>query len=234
MSRRSAARMVSARSGRAAVCFVNEHGETADVVFYMTPEDRSRSRPLPPDRPRQDQAEPAQVHLAGRDDRPEGQGHRLDPAAADRHPALPLRRQAAGRRRPGRRRGRRPARPGRRSSRAQGSRPASDPGEHLLEVDVTLDELAEILGEELELPRHRAQGQEQDRRAEGSVHRHPHASAPSRCATSSARTAGAEAPDRDGHLRPEEPDHRPDPRRQALPLVEDRDRAAVATPSSST
>ncbi len=28
----------------------------------------------------------------------------------------------------------------------------SDPGEHLLEVDVTLDELAEILGEELELP----------------------------------------------------------------------------------
>jgi len=28
----------------------------------------------------------------------------------------------------------------------------SDPGDHLLEVDVTLDELAEILGEELELP----------------------------------------------------------------------------------
>src|SRR5918996_385337 len=27
-----------------------------------------------------------------------------------------------------------------------------DPGEHLLEVDVTLDELADILGEELELP----------------------------------------------------------------------------------
>jgi uncharacterized sporulation protein YeaH/YhbH (DUF444 family) len=29
----------------------------------------------------------------------------------------------------------------------------SDPGAHILEVDVTLEELAEILGQELELPR---------------------------------------------------------------------------------
>jgi sporulation protein YhbH len=34
----------------------------------------------------------------------------------------------------------------------------SDPGEHVLEVDVTLDELAEILGEELELPNIESRG----------------------------------------------------------------------------
>jgi uncharacterized sporulation protein YeaH/YhbH (DUF444 family) len=38
-----------------------------------------------------------------------------------------------------------------RSSPAQG-KAGSDAGDHLLEVDVTLDELAAILGEELELP----------------------------------------------------------------------------------
>jgi len=36
----------------------------------------------------------------------------------------------------------------------------SEPGEHALEVDVTLDELAEILGEELELPRIEPRGGE--------------------------------------------------------------------------
>jgi uncharacterized sporulation protein YeaH/YhbH (DUF444 family) len=35
----------------------------------------------------------------------------------------------------------------------QGSGAGDQPGEHMLEVDVTLDQLAEILGEELELPR---------------------------------------------------------------------------------
>jgi uncharacterized protein len=35
----------------------------------------------------------------------------------------------------------------------EGSGAGSEPGKHMLEVDVTLDELAEILGEELELPR---------------------------------------------------------------------------------
>jgi len=34
----------------------------------------------------------------------------------------------------------------------------SDPGEHIIEVDVTLDELAEILGEELQLPRIKPKG----------------------------------------------------------------------------
>ena len=62
----------------------------------MRSENRTRSSALPQDRPRQDQAEPAQVHHARRDDRQEGQGPGLDPAAADRHPAVPLRQQGAG------------------------------------------------------------------------------------------------------------------------------------------
>jgi uncharacterized protein len=36
--------------------------------------------------------------------------------------------------------------------------PGTDPGEHILEVDVSLDELAAILGEELELPRIQPRG----------------------------------------------------------------------------
>ncbi|MCB0272109.1 MAG: DUF444 family protein [Bdellovibrionales bacterium] len=38
----------------------------------------------------------------------------------------------------------------------------SKPGEHILEVDVSLEELAEILGEELELPRIEPKGQKQN------------------------------------------------------------------------
>ena len=155
----------------------------------MSLQDRSRPRPLPPDRPRQDQAEPAQVHLAGRDDRAEGQGHGLDPAAADRHPALQLRRQGAGRRRAGRGRGRRRARPGRSATPTARARRAISPGDHLLEVELSLQELAEIMGEELELPRIEPKGNREDRRAEGQVLGHPHAPAPSRCATSGARSA---------------------------------------------
>ncbi|MBI2569914.1 MAG: DUF444 family protein [Candidatus Schekmanbacteria bacterium] len=42
-----------------------------------------------------------------------------------------------------------------------GTGPAGEgPGEHLLEVDVTMDELAEILGEELQLPRIEPRGKE--------------------------------------------------------------------------
>ena len=63
------------------------------------------------------------------------------------------------------------------------------PGEHLLEVEVTLDELAEILGEELELPRIEPKGTEKivarkDKYTGIRTHR-----APSRCATSSARSS---------------------------------------------
>ena len=41
---------------------------------------------------------------------------------------------------------------GQEGDRSGPGRAGKDPGEHILEVDVTLDELAQILGEELELP----------------------------------------------------------------------------------
>jgi uncharacterized sporulation protein YeaH/YhbH (DUF444 family) len=57
-----------------------------------------------------------------------------------------------------------PARPG------EGSGPAGDqPGTHLLEVEMTLEELAELLGEELELPRIRPKGR---RNVEGQITRY--------------------------------------------------------------
>ena len=115
-----------------------------------------------------------QVHLAGRADRAQGQGPRLDPDPADRHPALPLRRQAAGRRRSGRRRRRRSGRRrAGRGGRRRGHKPGKDAGEHVLEVDVTLDELADILGEELELPDIENKGKSKIIDAQGPLHRHP-------------------------------------------------------------
>ena len=47
------------------------------------------------------------------------------------------------------------------------------PGQHILEVELTMDELAQIMAEELALPPHRAQGPRQHRRGKGQVHRHP-------------------------------------------------------------
>jgi hypothetical protein len=94
-------------------------------------------------------------------------------------------------------------------------------GEHALEVEVTLDELAQILGEELQLPRIEPKGKSQVVDEKDKLHRHPPRRARSRCGTSSARTAGAQAPDLLGDVQPEEPDHRADPRGQALPRVED-------------
>src|SRR6185436_1529138 len=40
-----------------------------------------------------------------------------------------------------------------------GAKAGDSPGQHLLEVDITLDELAQILGEALELPRIKPKGQ---------------------------------------------------------------------------
>ena len=192
--------------------------------------------PLPRDRPRQDQAEPAQVHLHGRADRQEGQGPRLDPAAADRHPALPLRR-ASSRAASARARASRAAARRRATERGRRARPATAPGEHILEVDVTLDELAADPRRGARAAAHRAaRARSSIVDAAGPVHRHRARRAPSRCATSSAPTSEAlQAPDRVGHVRPGEPDHRPDPRGQALPLAgRKRADAARPTPSSST
>ena len=71
----------------------------------------------------------------------------------------------------------------------------SQPGEHALEVELSLEELAEILGEELELPRIEPKGKQrlitQKDRYVASA-----APAPSRCAISSApfaRPCGAKS-----------------------------------------
>ena len=50
----------------------------------------------------------------------------------------------------------------------------SDPGDgHILEVDITLEELAEILGDELELPRIEPKGNAIDRPGKSQVQQHP-------------------------------------------------------------
>ncbi len=69
-------------------------------------EDRPGPRPFPTDRAGPDPPESAEIHLAGRAHRAQGQGPRVHPDPPDRHPPLPLRRQAAGRRRSGRRQAR--------------------------------------------------------------------------------------------------------------------------------
>ena len=91
-----------------------------------------------------------------------------------------------------------------------------------LEVELSLEELAQILGEELQLPRIEPKGKQNDHHAEGPVHRHP-ARRPGVAAPLQAHLpAGAAS----GRSRPapttREPDDRPGPRGQALPLVEDR------------
>ena len=128
-----------------------------------------------------------------------------------------VRHRAAGRRRPGRRRGR----PADRAATAQaGQGQAGDtPGEHILEVDVTLDELAADPGRRARAAAIEPKGKKRDRRREGPLHEHP----PHRPRVAAALQAdlqrGAQAHDRDGHLRPRRPADRADARGQALSLA---------------
>ena len=84
------------------------HPPTPLLHSRGVPEDRSRSRPLPPNRAGPHSPESSQVHLPGRADRSQGQRFGLHSRAADRHSPVPLRRQAAWRRRTGRRQPGRP------------------------------------------------------------------------------------------------------------------------------
>ena len=88
------------------------------------------------DRPRQDPPEPAEVHHARRDDRPQGSRSGQHSAAAARRAAFPLRQERLRRRRAGRRR-RRPAdRPAAAMPKDGKGQAGSDPGAaHLLEVE---------------------------------------------------------------------------------------------------
>ena len=85
------------------------------------------------------------------------------PVAADRRAAVPLRQEGLRRRRPGRRRRGHARSARRRGRRRRRARPAATPGGHILEVEVSLEELAAILGEELRTAAHRAEGQEEHR-----------------------------------------------------------------------
>jgi hypothetical protein len=180
----------------------------------------------------QDPAEPEEVHLARRADRQAGQGRRLDPGAADRHPALPLRRQARRRRRARAKATRRSSRRRRGRGRRQGQGRRGR-------------------------GRARARGRGHARRARGDPRRG--AAAPrtsptrararsstkkdryvgvrtsgpeSRCATSSAPTSRRCAADRLGHLQPAaNPMVDPDPRR---PCATGRGRPTRAAPTRSS
>ena len=79
--------------------------------------------------------------------------------------------------------------PGRGAAGRRAGKAGQGEGEHALEVDVSLDELAEILGEELQLPQHRAARARRRSVARRSSTPASTPPAPSRCATSSAPTS---------------------------------------------
>jgi uncharacterized sporulation protein YeaH/YhbH (DUF444 family) len=196
----------------------------------MKPLDLSRTQPLitpstptrvsdPRDRPRQDPAEPAkyisQGELIGR----QGKDVVSIPIPQIDIPRFRFGDKQQGGVGQGEGEARRPPRPATRSSPAR-ARPAATQGDHSLEVDVTLDELAEILGEELELPDIQDKGKSDLQRPRPLL-RHP----PRRPRVAAPLQAhlprGAQAHDRQRHVPPDTPRGRPGPRRQALPLVED-------------
>ena len=108
------------------------------------------------------------------------------------------------------------------------------PGEHLLEVDVTMEELAADPRRGAAAAAHRAQGQGAHRRAQGSLHRRAQHRARVAAPLPAHLQAGAAAADRVGHVQSEEPADRADARGQALSLVAHRIRCRSRTPSSST
>ena len=87
-------------------------------------------------------------------------------------PRLPLRPQRLRRRRPGGRRSR-PAHRPRQAAATATARPAASRAPHILEVEVSLEELAEILGDELELPRIEPKGKAEHHRGEVPLLQHP-------------------------------------------------------------
>ena len=123
---------------------------------------------------------------------------------------------------------------GRSSDGESGQGAGERPGQHILEVELTMDDLAQILGEELALPRIEPKGraniiEEKDkytgiRQAGPESLRHfkrTYKKALKRQIASN-------------HVRPPRPPGHPDPRGQALPLLEPDLRCPSSTPSSST
>ena len=156
------------------------------------------------------------------------------PVPAARRAALPLWQEWLGRRR-----ARAKARTARRSAPAAmpsggTGQAGSEPGAHILEVEVSLEELAAILGDELRAAPHRAQGQGQHRAGEGPLHQHPPQRARIAAALQAHLHGGAAAADRVEHLRARAAAHRADPRGQAVSLLERQSTSPRPTPSSST
>ena len=97
------------------------------------------------------------------------------------------------------------------------------------------EELAEILGEELELPRIEPKGTEKIVAWKDKLHRHPHRRAPSRCATSAARSSRRSRRQiATGTYDPKNPIIVPIREDKRYRSWQDRAVAAVATRSSST
>ena len=112
---------------------------------------------------------------------------------------------------------------GRRCRRTAQGQAGSDPGAHILEVEVSLEELAAILGDELELPRIEPKGKANIEQEKARVHQHP-PHRPRIAAALQAHLHGGAAP-ADLHRAPtirDRPRDRADPRRQALSLLERR------------
>ncbi|MFO0860468.1 MAG: DUF444 family protein [Phycisphaerales bacterium] len=94
-------------------------------------------------------------------------------------------------------------------------------GRHILEVDVTMEELADILSEELKLPRIKPRGEHRITSVRDKYSGIRPVGPAGRCVTLRGPIASAQAPDLDGHLRRGQPrgDH-PDPQRPAFPEPE--------------
>ena len=144
---------------------------------------------------------------------------RLDPAAADRHPRVPLRHQerAAASARGRATSAPRSAAP---ASRRRAGQAGDQPGAHILEVELTLEELAADPRRGAGPAPHRAQGQsniiEEKDKYTGIRQAGPREPAPLQAHLQE----GPQAADRLEHLRPRRPAGHPDPRGQAVPLLE--------------
>ena len=198
----------------------------------MSQQHRSRPPPVPPDRPRQDQAEPAQVHLPRRDDRRKGKDVVSIPLPQIDIPHFRFgdKQQGGvgqgdgesgdslgqGEAQPGAGRGGRPAGRARARGRGLARRAGRDPRRGARAARIEPKGKEKIVASRTATPASGATGPESLRHFRRTFKQ------------------ALQAPDREGTYNPKRPGDRADPRRHALPLVEDRAGAAVATRSSST
>ena len=137
-------------------------------------QDRPRSTTLQADRPRQDPRESAEVHHARRDDRPQGSRsgqHSRSRSSTCRISATAKTARAASARE--RAKSAQPIGQAATASDGQGPGRQRSRARTSCEVEVSLEELAEILGDELELPRIEPKGKANVDAGKGPLHEHP-------------------------------------------------------------